>query len=77
MKASSRLRQFRRSCEKEAARPAHQIKVPLLNVLNDVCCALRLSKTQRRKVLGRHGVVRLTHDRPWTATLIDDTSQAN
>ena len=52
---SRKLRQFRREFEHQARKPACEIETTLLFVLNDICNVLRLSKLDRRRVLGRRG----------------------
>lgn len=71
MKTADKLRKFRQDCEREARAPAHQIEVPLLHLLNDVCTALQLTPRNTKKVLGRKGVQRLVTERQWTAELVD------
>ena len=59
MKTANKLQQFRQQCEKDAGAPSAAIHVPLLSVLVDVCHALKLSKKQTQKVVGKQGGVLL------------------
>ena len=59
MKTVNKLQQFRQQCENDAGVPSAAIHVPLLSVLVDVCHALKLSKKQTQKVVGKQGSVLL------------------
>lgn len=52
----TKLRRFRQQCERQTGKRASGIDIPLLHVLEDICKALRFSKDQQRRVLGRKGV---------------------
>jgi hypothetical protein len=74
MNKPDRLRKFRRQCEKEASKPADQIQVPLLHALSDVCKTLGLTRSQKRKVLGRRGITRLEHLQEWRVSIRKDAA---
>lgn len=74
MSTPDRLRKFRRQCEKDARAPADQIEVPLLHALADVCKTLGLTRSQKRKVLGRRGITRLEQLHEWRVGIREDAA---
>jgi hypothetical protein len=69
MKTATKLKRFRQQCEREAGCSAHRIKLPLSHVLADVCQALKLSRADKRKVIGRATVTRLEDVKTWRVSL--------
>lgn len=59
-----RLQGFRTRFEEEAQTPISQVESPLALVLSDVCDALRLSRRDKRSVLGKDGsrFVKMTNE---------------
>jgi hypothetical protein len=69
MKTATKLKRFRQQCERKAGCSAHRIKLPLSHVLADVCQTLKLSRSEKRKVLGRTAVTRLEDVKTWRVSL--------
>lgn len=71
MTTATKLRQFRKQCERQTGATPGQIQVTLLDALIDVCAALSLSKRDTRKVLGRKATIELSTLRDMRVELVE------
>jgi hypothetical protein len=69
MRKVGQLRRFRQECEHQSGKASHEIELPLLHMLADICAALKLSNRQRRRILGRKGIQQLDDFREWRVHL--------